>query len=55
MGAPVSGRKVFNLRFEEFLILESDLIDDDRSRFGPGDFVSYEPAPLTTRGPRAAA
>jgi anti-sigma factor ChrR (cupin superfamily) len=29
--------------FEEFLILEGDLIDDDGTRFGPGDFVSYEP------------
>ena len=28
---------------EEFLILEGDLIDDDGTRFGPGDFVSYEP------------
>jgi anti-sigma factor ChrR (cupin superfamily) len=28
---------------EEFLILEGDLIDDDGTRFAPGDFVSYEP------------
>jgi anti-sigma factor ChrR (cupin superfamily) len=28
---------------EEFLILEGDLIDDDGTVFGPGDFVSYEP------------
>jgi anti-sigma factor ChrR (cupin superfamily) len=28
---------------EEFLILDGDLVDDDGTRFGPGDFVSYEP------------
>jgi anti-sigma factor ChrR (cupin superfamily) len=27
---------------EEFLVLEGDLIDSDGTRFGPGDFVSYE-------------
>ena len=27
---------------EEFLILEGELIDDDGTTFGPGDFVSYE-------------
>ncbi len=27
---------------EEFLILEGELIDDDGTAFGPGDFVSYE-------------
>jgi anti-sigma factor ChrR (cupin superfamily) len=27
---------------EEFLILEGDLVDSDGTRFGPGDFVSYE-------------
>ena len=27
---------------EEFLILEGDLIDDDGTVFGPGDFVSYK-------------
>jgi anti-sigma factor ChrR (cupin superfamily) len=29
--------------FEEFLILEGDLVDSDGTRFGPGDFVSYAP------------
>ena len=28
---------------EEFLILEGELVDDDGTVFGPGDFVSYEP------------
>ena len=28
--------------FEEFLILEGDLVDSDGTAFGPGDFVSYE-------------
>jgi anti-sigma factor ChrR (cupin superfamily) len=28
--------------FEEFLILEGDLVDSDGTVFGPGDFVSYE-------------
>ena len=27
---------------EEFLVLEGDLVDSDGTRFGPGDFVSYE-------------
>lgn len=27
---------------EEFLILEGDLVDDDGTEFGPGDFVSYD-------------
>jgi anti-sigma factor ChrR (cupin superfamily) len=27
---------------EEFLILEGDLTDSDGTRFGPGDFVSYD-------------
>ena len=27
---------------EEFLILEGDLVDDDGTVFGPGDFVSYQ-------------
>ena len=27
---------------EEFLILEGDLVDSDGTRFGPGDFVSYQ-------------
>lgn len=27
--------------FEEFLILEGDLVDSDGTVFGPGDFVSY--------------
>ena len=27
---------------EEFLILEGDLVDSDGTKFGPGDFVSYE-------------
>ena len=27
---------------EEFLILEGDLVDEDGTSFGPGDFVSYE-------------
>ncbi|MFN8132890.1 MAG: cupin domain-containing protein [Solirubrobacteraceae bacterium] len=29
--------------FEEFLILEGDLVDSDGTVFGPGDFVSYRP------------
>jgi anti-sigma factor ChrR (cupin superfamily) len=28
---------------EDFYVLEGDLIDDDGTVFGPGDFVSYEP------------
>jgi anti-sigma factor ChrR (cupin superfamily) len=28
---------------EEFLVIEGDLVDSDGTRFGPGDFVSYEP------------
>ena len=28
--------------WEEFLILEGDLVDSDGTAFGPGDFVSYE-------------
>jgi len=28
---------------EEFLVLKGDLVDSDGTRFGPGDFVSYEP------------
>ncbi len=27
---------------EEFLILEGDLVDSDGTKFGPGDFVSYD-------------
>jgi quercetin dioxygenase-like cupin family protein len=27
---------------EEFLVLEGDLVDDDGTEFGPGDFVSYD-------------
>ena len=27
---------------EEFLIIEGDLLDSDGTRFGPGDFVSYD-------------
>ena len=27
--------------YEEFLILDGDLVDDDGRAFGPGDFVSY--------------
>lgn len=27
---------------EEFFVLEGDLIDDDGTVFGPGDFVSYD-------------
>ena len=27
---------------EEFLIIEGDLVDSDGTRFGPGDFVSYD-------------
>ena len=27
---------------EEFLIIEGDLVDSDGTRYGPGDFVSYE-------------
>lgn len=29
--------------FEEFLVLEGDLVDSDGTVFGPGDFVSYAP------------
>ena len=29
--------------WEEFLIVEGDLVDSDGTVFGPGDFVSYEP------------
>ncbi len=29
--------------YEEFLILEGDLVDSDGTVFGPGDFVSYRP------------
>ena len=29
--------------FEEFLVLEGELIDDDGARFGAGDFVSFTP------------
>jgi anti-sigma factor ChrR (cupin superfamily) len=29
--------------FEEFLMLEGDLVDSDGTVFGPGDFVSYRP------------
>ncbi len=29
--------------FEDFLILEGDLVDNDGTVFGPGDFVSYKP------------
>jgi anti-sigma factor ChrR (cupin superfamily) len=29
--------------FEDFLILEGDLVDDDGTIYGPGDFVSYKP------------
>jgi quercetin dioxygenase-like cupin family protein len=28
---------------EEFLVLEGDLVDDDGTVFGPGDFVTYGP------------
>lgn len=28
---------------EEFLVLEGDLVDDDGTVFGPGDFVTYRP------------
>lgn len=33
----------FHQGVEEFFVLEGDLIDDDGTMFGPGDFVSYEP------------
>ena len=29
--------------FEDFLIMEGDLVDSDGTVYGPGDFVSYEP------------
>jgi len=29
--------------WEEFLIVEGDLVDSDGTVFGPGDFVSYKP------------
>jgi anti-sigma factor ChrR (cupin superfamily) len=29
--------------YEEFLVLEGELIDSDGARFKAGDFVSYEP------------
>jgi anti-sigma factor ChrR (cupin superfamily) len=32
-----------HLGMEEFLILEGDLVDNDGTVFGPGDFVSYAP------------
>jgi hypothetical protein len=28
--------------WEEFLVLEGDLVDSDGTTFGPGDFVGYE-------------
>jgi len=27
---------------EEFLVIEGDLVDSDGTKFGPGDFVSYD-------------
>jgi len=27
---------------EEFLVIDGDLVDSDGTRFGPGDFVSYD-------------